>query len=116
MANNTNAFQRKDAKAQRIYPRAGVNEGGNHTKWDVPQKGAMQHNGIRLQQAGKKIGPIVTPRAAMMTERNRHFNHRLTQMDTDSLAAKKHKTHKVFSLSCPSPIGWERVATGRVRV
>jgi hypothetical protein len=29
----------------------------------------MQHNGIRLQQAGKKIGPIVTPRAAMMTAR-----------------------------------------------
>jgi hypothetical protein len=23
---------------------------------------AMQRNGIRLQQAGKKIGPIVTPR------------------------------------------------------
>ena len=23
---------------------------------------AMQHDGIRLQQAGKKIGPIVTPR------------------------------------------------------
>ena len=58
----------------------------------------MQHDGIR-QQAGKKIGPIVTPRAAMMTERSRHFNHRLTQMDTDSLAAKKQKTHKVFSLS-----------------
>jgi hypothetical protein len=29
----------------------------------------MQHDGIRLQQAGKKIGPIVTPRAAMMTAR-----------------------------------------------
>jgi hypothetical protein len=40
---------------------------------------AMQHNGIR-QQAGKKIGPIVTPRAAMMTERNRHFNHGLTRL------------------------------------
>jgi hypothetical protein len=49
----------------------------------------MQHDGIRLQQAGKKIGPIVTPRAAMMTARSRHFSHRLTQMDTDSLATKK---------------------------
>ncbi len=29
----------------------------------------MQHNGIRLQQAGKKIEPIVTPRAAIMTAR-----------------------------------------------
>jgi hypothetical protein len=29
----------------------------------------MQHDGIRLQQTGKKIGPIVTPRAAMMTAR-----------------------------------------------
>jgi hypothetical protein len=27
-----------------------------HTKWDLPQKGAMQHDGICLQQAGKKIG------------------------------------------------------------
>jgi|GEM_PF-4585622 len=37
---------------------------------------AMQHDGIR-QQAGKKIGPSVTPRAAMITARmsasgNRH--------------------------------------------
>jgi hypothetical protein len=30
---------------------------------------AMQRNGIRFQQAGKKIGPSVTPRAAMMTAR-----------------------------------------------
>jgi hypothetical protein len=59
----------------------------------------MQHNGIR-QQAGKKIGPIVTPRAAMMTERNRHFNHGLTQMDTDSLAAKNTRRTK-FSPSPP---------------
>jgi len=34
---------------------------------------AMQHNVIRLQQAGKKIGHRVTPRAAMMTERSRHL-------------------------------------------
>jgi hypothetical protein len=47
----------------------------------------------------RKLDEIVTPRAAMMTERSRYFNHRLTQMDTDSLAAKKHKTHKVS----PSP-------------
>jgi hypothetical protein len=32
---------------------------------------AMQRNGIRLQQAGKKIGQSVTPRAAMMTARMR---------------------------------------------
>ena len=47
----------------------------------------------------RKLDEIVTPRAAMMTERSRYFNHRLTQMDTDSLAAKKHKTRKAFSLS-----------------
>jgi len=27
----------------------------------------------------RKLDEIVTPRAAMMTERSRHFNHRLTQ-------------------------------------
>jgi hypothetical protein len=34
-----------------------------------PPPVAMQHDGIRLQLAGKKIEPIVTPRAAMMTAR-----------------------------------------------
>ncbi len=32
----------------------------------------MQHDGIR-QPAVKKIGQSVTPHAAMMTERSRHF-------------------------------------------
>jgi hypothetical protein len=48
----------------------------------------MQRDGIRLQPAGKKIG------------RARHPARR----DDDR------------PFLCPSPIGWERVAEGRVRV
>jgi hypothetical protein len=40
-------------------------------------RGAMQHDGIRLQQAGKKNEPSVTQRAEMMTARMLVLQHAL---------------------------------------
>jgi hypothetical protein len=44
---------------------------------------AMQRNGIRLQPAGKKIGPIVTSRAAMITARTSYPADRAHPVSVD---------------------------------